>query len=312
MDKYYNYLKYINKINPKFTLTKINKPELNNIIGGEFIAIDIKNEILNQDLYYYYKFEYEYNNINNIKNIIYLAILKNDNNLKTYIKQLIIGSKILIFLSIISKNKYPLKAYIFLTNYKKISNGDKFDPININSGYTRFSMLDTFIVVYRKEEYIKVLIHEAIHFYKLDRYFNQFGLLQDYLPFEFKSDDIITEAFTDFYAINYYNIFIFLYLKKKTKSDFIKIYQQQFDFIEKQATNIILLSKVNITNKINNTTNVLSYYVLKYILFKYYYDKNLFQIDKEEFKEIINKMIEFIKIQNIPLNMTLDISNFII
>jgi hypothetical protein len=312
MDKYYNYLKYINRINSKITFNSINNLELNNIIGGKFISNEIKNEIINPDLYNYYTFEYEYNDINNI---IYLGILKSDNNLHIFIKQLNIVSKILIFLSIIGKKKYPLRAYIFLSNHKKISNGDKFDPININSGYTRFTMLDSFIVVYRKEEFIKVLIHEAIHFFKLDIHFNQFGLLNSYLPFQFKSDDIITEAFTDFYAINYYIIFIFLYTNKKTYDDFIKIYQQQFEFIKKQAINIIQLSKVNITNTIHNNTNVFSYFVLKYILFEIYlkHKTNFLKLDKENFKIIINIMIKFIqsipntnslKDNNIPLTMT--------
>ena len=105
MDKYYNYLKYINRINPKITFNSINNLELNNIIGGKFISNEIKNEIINPDLYNYYTFEYEYNDINNI---IYLGILKSDNNLHIFIKQLNIVSKILIFLSIIGKKKYQM------------------------------------------------------------------------------------------------------------------------------------------------------------------------------------------------------------
>jgi hypothetical protein len=308
MNKYYHYLKYIININPKIKLTyfQINKNILDKIIGGRFISKNIQEEILNQDLYKYYSFEYNFNNINGS---IYIGIYKND-NIDMYIKQLETVSKILIFLGLISKSKKSLKAYIFMSKFTKISNGYIFNPDNINSGYTTFAMLDRYIVVYRKEEYIKVLIHEAIHFFELDKYFNQFGLLNDYLPFKFKNDDIITEAFTDYFAINYYILFICIYLNKITLQDYHYFFNQQIEFIEKQAINIIQLSKVNETNIINNYTNVFSYYVLKYILFKYYYNKNLFKINKENFKKIIDKMYLFIKnvpnknITQIPLNMT--------
>lgn len=298
MEKYYHYLKFIDNINPENKLKPnvLNKYDLNKIVGGRFISKEIQNEILNidLDLYNNYSFEYKHKDTSGIINI---SIYKSD-DIQKYFRELEIVSKILIFLAIISKSKYQLKAYLFLSKYKKRSNGSNFNPENINSGYTTFAMLDRYIVVYRKEEYIKVLIHEAIHFFELDRYFNQFGNLQDYLPFKFNSNDIITEAFTDFYAINYYIIFISIYLNKKNYSDFKNIYQLQIDFIKQQAINIIILSKVNKTNIINNNTNVFSYFVLKYILFDCCLNKNLFKVNKEKFKTIIDKMLFFIK--NIP------------
>jgi hypothetical protein len=309
MEKYYHYLKFIDNINPENKLDPVvlNKSELNKIVGGRFISKEIQDEILDLDLYNNYSFEYKYKKTSGIINI---SIYKSD-NIQKYFKELEIVSKILIFLAMISKKTQLLKAFLFLSKYEKTSNGSNFNPENINSGYTTFAMLDRYIVVYRREEYIKVLIHEAIHFFELDRYFNQFGNLQDYLPFKFNSNDIITEAFTDFYAINYYIIFISIYLNKKNYSDFKNIYQLQIDFIKQQAINIIILSKVNETNTINNNTNVFSYFVLKYILFECCLNKNLFKITKEKFKVIIDKMLDFIKnvpdkdINNIPLTMTL-------
>jgi hypothetical protein len=314
MDKYYNYLEYIDNIIP---ITNI-KPIINNldftkIVGGRFISKKIQEEILTQNIYKYYEFNYNYNQRSKIKGKIIFGII--NNNLPKIIKKLEIVSKILIFLALISSKKKDLLAYIFLSKHKKISNGHLFDPENINSGYTTFSMLDEYIVVYREEEFIKVLIHEAIHFFELDTVFRQFGVLQDYLPYKFKSDDIITEAFTDFFAINYYIIFICLYNNKKKYSDFIKVYQKQFEFIKSQAINIIQLSKVNQTNTIFNTTNVLSYFVLKYILFEIYlkHKANFLKLDKDIFNNfniIIKLMKNFIKsvpdkkINNIPLTMT--------
>ena len=314
MDKYYFYLEYINNIIPITNIKPINVKdiELTKIIGGRFISENIQDEILNKNIYKYYEYSYEYSYKyikKHIKGKIIVGINnkinnKINNNLKLnlILKKLEIVSKILIFLALLSNKKENLLGYIFLSNHKKISNGHIFNPENINSGYTTISMLDRYIVVYREEEFIKVLIHEAIHYFELDIYFRQFGVLQDYLPFKFKKDDIITEAFTDFYAINYYIIFICLYFNKKEHSDFIKIYQKQFDFIKSQAIKIIQLSNVNKTNIIHNNTNVFSYFVLKYILFEIYlkYKTNFLKLDKKNFKIIINTMIEFI--MNIPNN----------
>ena len=318
MDKYYFYLKYINNnikaINSNIRPINIKNMDLKRIVGGRFISTKIQDEILNQNIYKYTEFSYQYKyNYKIIKGRIIIGII--DQKFNPILKKLEIVSKILIFLALISNKKEDLKAYIFLSQHKKVSKGHIFDPENINSGYTTFHLLDKYIVVYREEEFIKVLIHEAIHYFELDTVFRQFGVLQDYLPFKFKNDDIITEAFTDFYAINYYIIFLCLYLNKKNYSDFIKIYQQQFEFIKTQAINIIQLSKVNITNTIHNNTNVFSYFVLKYILFEIYlkHKTNFLNLDKENFKIIINIMIKFIqsipnitslKENNIPLTMT--------
>jgi hypothetical protein len=311
MEKYYNYLKYIDNIIPITNIKPIsNNINFTKIVGGRFISKNIQDEILTQNIYKYYEFYYN-NQRSKIKGKIIFGII-NLNNLPKIIKKLEIVSKILIFLALISSKKKDLLAYIFLSNNKKRSNGHIFDPENINSGYTTFSMLDEYIVVYREEEFIKVLIHEAIHFFELDTKFRQFGVLQDYLPYKFKSDDIITEAFTDFYAINYYIIFICLYNNKKKYSDFIKVYQKQFEFIKSQAIKIIQLSKVNQTNTIINTTNVFSYFVLKYILFEIYlkHKSNFLKLDKYIFNKIIQLMKNFIKsvpdkkLNNIPLTMT--------
>jgi hypothetical protein len=311
MEKYYTYLEYIDNIIPITNIKPIiNNLDLTKIVGGRFISKKIQDEILKQNIYKYYEFYYN-NQRSKIKGKIIFGII-NLNNLPKIIKKLEIVSKILIFLALISSKKKDLLAYIFLSNHKKKSNGHIFDPENINSGYTTFSMLDEYIVVYREEEFIKVLIHEAIHFFELDTVFRQFGVLQDYLPYKFKSDDIITEAFTDFYAINYYIIFICLYNNKKEYSDFVKVYQKQFEFIKSQAINIIQLSKVNQTNTIINTTNVFSYFVLKYILFEIYlkHKSNFLKLDKYIFNKIIQLMKNFIKsvpdkkLNNIPLTMT--------
>jgi hypothetical protein len=65
----------------------------------------------------------------------------------------------------LSKRKKPFMIYLFLTPLKKVlPKNNVFQPENINSGVT----MDNIIVIWRKEEIFKVLIHELIHFFQLD------------------------------------------------------------------------------------------------------------------------------------------------
>ena len=66
-----------------------------------------------------------------------------------------------------------LHITIFLTNYKKEfptqkAEDERIRVDNVNSAYTTSCDIDTSIVIYRKEEWFKVLIHETFHCLGLD------------------------------------------------------------------------------------------------------------------------------------------------
>ena len=62
-----------------------------------------------------------------------------------------------------------INIYLFLTNIKKtfpLIQGDGIGSVNVNSGYTFYSMGNDFkkdICIFRREEWKKVIIHEIIH-----------------------------------------------------------------------------------------------------------------------------------------------------
>jgi hypothetical protein len=59
----------------------------------------------------------------------------------------------------------PLVADILLTSAKKFYPKDKvFGPSNVNTGYSSDK-----VVVYRKEEWFKVFIHECFHFFHFEK-----------------------------------------------------------------------------------------------------------------------------------------------
>lgn len=93
---------------------------------------------------------------------------------------------------------------IYMTPFlKSINNKSILGPSEINSGYTRLcgsSVND--IVVYRKEEWLKVCIHECIHYFGLD--FSNIDT-NIYVPlmkgiFNIVSDHLLYESYTEFWA----------------------------------------------------------------------------------------------------------------
>lgn len=75
-------------------------------------------------------------------------------------------TRILIFVRGMSKSKKSCNVIIILSPFKKLLNASEIlGPDNCNSGVTSD---EEYILIWRKEEMFKVLIHELIHFYKLD------------------------------------------------------------------------------------------------------------------------------------------------
>jgi hypothetical protein len=170
------------------------------------------------------------------------------------------------------KSEYKLNAYIYLTNLKKTINekdNSYFGVPEVNSGYCSFdNNIATKLVVWRKEDSIKVFIHEMIHYFKFDNHFiNKFKSINSIVkPIVItKNNDNSFEAFTDYYAITIYCIMLYM-LDKNTHYN--EHYNDMIRYTEKLCKTIYYHSNNNINNIINNDSNVFSYYVLKYGLFK--------------------------------------------
>jgi len=63
-----------------------------------------------------------------------------------------------------------LKIHIFLTHFKKhiSEKGQIMSSLNVNTGFTEFCPKNGTIVIYRKEEWFKVFIHETLHAFGLE------------------------------------------------------------------------------------------------------------------------------------------------
>ena len=157
-----------NEIKKIINFIKNNKYEIN--------IIKINNSIDNIITKHANKFFVNYNKVKEqLNNLNYTYLIKWNNN-KIYIKSdnLNINNRIKLivyfieYLKYISNNNKNITIYLVLTNLKKIYNGDYIINVdNVNSGYT--DNYKNIIFIWRYEECEKVLFHELIHIFDIDR-----------------------------------------------------------------------------------------------------------------------------------------------
>ena len=216
-----------------------------------------------------------------------------------------------IILSNINKN---------LINEKYILNGD-----NINSGLCSL----TYIYIWREEELLKVLIHEMLHYFKLDKYeigFKDYRNEINIILGDNKYNLILNEAYTELLALL---INIIIYIKLNIKED--KKIEIFYEILKKEVINsynnvIKILDYYNINkfeelynnNNFNQRSNIFSYIIIKFLLIFNIEKLNIFYKDKDKIKinngdinnfvlivkEIldINKNYKYINLINLKLN----------
>jgi hypothetical protein len=215
-----------------------------------------------------------------------------------------------------------LKINLFLTDFKKNLPVNKTNILgcdNANSAVTYHCAKNGTMLIFRKEEVIKVFIHESIHALGLD-WVNNNVLKNDIRKiFDIKSDFKINEAYTEFWA-NILNCCLISYkLNKKNTAKYIRYVN--FCITVEQVFSIFQLIKVlkymglsypqlYKTDPISKlmrynykeTSNIFSYYILKTVLlFNHHGFLNL--CDKHNsklfnFKDIVQNgdiIINFIK-----------------
>jgi uncharacterized protein YerC len=257
--------------------------------------------------------------------ITIIFILENDDseyNINVYNDYV---DSIILWLFIL--NKYSSKncsanliIYLYFTSLKKTfpkTNLEILDEINVNTAFTTTCQKDSEIVVFRKEEWFKVLIHETFHNFGLD--FSDMNTIDSnnfiLSILKVESQVNLYESYTETWA-EIINILFCSFLTIKNKNNFD-------DFISKFETLINLermysyfqmvkilhfmgltykdlYSTTSYSKSLRDTmykekTNVLSYYVLKTILLNNYQgfllwckinNTNLLQFKRNEISQI--------------------------
>lgn len=240
--------------------------------NNTFISLPIQYFCESNDLFHHFITYYDGDILNTIN--IYT---KSKNIKPNMIKEI---QRNIFVMKNLSNNKTPVFLHIIECDEKKtIPKDDEYITMdNINSGCCYPSK---YIYIWRIEDLTKVLIHELIHFYKLDikpipnekleNIFDNidYSLFIDYTP----------ELFTESLALIINSIIV------SEKYDILNIknvlyYEMNFSYIQ--------FIKILSRKKIKQTTSVRSYFLLKFLL--------LFQLDK--FINYLNKFMKTKKHDN--------------
>ena len=220
----------------------------------------------------------DFNNLNKYDNIIL--------NTLVWFKFALLYSKM--------KTK-KITVYLYLTDYKKRSPenaNDILGAINCNTAITTACNKNGEILIYRKEEWFKVLIHETFHLLCLDFSGLSYNDLRNKIKkmVNINSDYEISETYSEFWALLLNTVFYSYNLlndKEDFKTfityfDFFIMYEQIFSLF--QCVKILKFMNLNYDILYSNdksdiqlkkmtykeNTNVYAYYILKLVLLIYY------------------------------------------
>ena len=161
---------------------------------------------------------------------------------------------------------------------KIFPNSEIFSPDSINSGGTTHGANETYIILFRKEESDKVLVHELIHYLKLDFsmsnvYWRNINGINNRVISEFNVSPSyqyinLFEALTDTLAIAFNSICNCII----TKSDINDYFYTELIYSRTIAGNVLKhagfrnisdLMDTSQVNELKQSTSVLAYYILK-------------------------------------------------
>jgi hypothetical protein len=239
-----------------------------------------------------------------------IFVLNGSNNIEEMKIKII---RLLFFISnfITNRKLRTLKINIVLTNFKKElprNPNEILDSYHINTGVTWACKRDGEIVIYREEEWFKVLIHELFHSLCFDfSNLNINKLIKDKITKMFfikNSTFSITETYCEFWA-NIINSILMAYSTSEDFNEFL-IQFEMFNTFEKyfsifQCIKVlhhmnlsydILISRSNIHKKLSiqnykERTNVLGYFIIKMIWLFYTNEMLSFFSNQHEYN-IIN------------------------
>ena len=305
--KYFNLIKYNKVINTKI----YNKLSINKFLS--YIICDYINN--NKSI----EIEYTFYLLSRKIKLSYFIFkdsvnLKDLHDLDIYTNN---ATMILYLLSINSLNKSnkELNIKIYLTPFtKKLPNQNNsiIGINNVNSGYSKTSNGN--IIIYRKQEWFKVFIHECIHSFGLE--FSNLDLtnfnnnIKKLFPIN--SNLNIYEAYTEIWA-NIINISLISFLYSDND---IKIYlkyilyflKYEREFSNFQVNKILLYNNLSYIdlfkkeNKYQENTSIFSYYIIKdlflqnineFIEWCYYNNTNYFNFNKNKYT--LDLFYKFIK-----------------
>lgn len=218
---------------------------------------------INFFLYKHYSIEYIKNNAKNVLSWLYVC------NKYTY-----------------NNCSKTLTINIFLCEYEKKMpvNGGVLGPNNINSGYSGVCWSNNEIMIYRKEEWFKVFLHESMHAFNLQPSSNSDNYILNKLHeiFAISANISIVETYVEIWAriinsmysgifnSNNYEEFLSLFrfnLRVESLFSYIQAIRV-LDYMNLNFDDILNKNDDNARLKYKENTNVFAYIILTAILMK--------------------------------------------
>lgn len=164
------------------------------------------------------KYLYKYESVVHSKPIVMNIYTKNKSDCSTHARKIIL---LMLFLFPFSKPACSsfIEVNLILCNAKKKlpKKGDVIGPKHLNSGYSFRCRPATGIMVYRKEEWFKVLIHESFHYFGLDSSLDKPAYnIRVKRMFHVNSDINLPEAYCETWA-RLLNVYISAFYLNPTK-----------------------------------------------------------------------------------------------
>ena len=271
-----NLVKYIEQVDIKKIDCKMEKVRKIDLIDSKFIPDKIVDYI-NEKIKYKYVISYNYKN-----NIIYIEYYTAKKSKNTDLFKKIV--KRVIFMMIISNTYKSLNIEIYDTPFKKefhCNNHKKCGKLSHNNVNSGLSYLNN-IVIFRKEEMLKLLVHELIHALDIDNKYETLKDKQKILELYNinNSNLLINESYVETWAI-IINVFLVIYEKKINKTEenkinlFKKYIKKELIHSYQQCSKLCIFYNIDDFNKIYRKNensieyvdgvNTFSYHIIKTI-----------------------------------------------
>ena len=253
LEKYYNL--FSDKKSLKYSISKVDSNLKTTYMNNPFISGNIKTKISNLKSRYNYVIKYD---------TFEIQLQIHCNETEDHISKLVhhICSCVSIMIQLDSHSKTILKLCLYLTDETKHIDRD-ISHENVNSGSQYMNLIE----IWRKEEVLKVLFHELIHFFNYDSSVrsDKHNVLFDYNSFyDLQLDSLsIYEAYTEFWALMLHCYYLSTVTCSENVNEF-ELFQIYFS-IEKYYSQDLcyyLINKIKLFNI--HQVNFVCYYISKY------------------------------------------------
>ena len=311
LKKYYMDIKKMSNETVNYTSQIETVDDNSSLLNSRYIPKNISGEIKNCEKMFVFKAK-----INKF-DLIVKFVLKNNEDTDKYhekFKKIYTWLKFIYKYSDSKQKKFIL--YLYLSEHKKLlpeSKTEILDQVNCNTAVTYACAVNGECLIYRKEEWFKVLIHETMHSLCMDFSGLDYKKLRKDVKsiFPLKSEFEISESYSEFWATFLNTTFTSTFLSKN-ETEFlvnweVMIYIETLfsmfqvskilDFLE-----IIEYENLFKPNTYRQRTHVFEYYILKLIFlmnynsfFKLCYDNNSEIICFKKTPKMLEEIFKFIK-----------------